>query len=142
MNKKLEYIVDKEKKQITCVASNCSHDIIDMLKKKSAELPQNTKDVTSILAIYNFFIIPSTISATVTCSDTDTFDEEVGKKIACAKMRRKYHKIINKKFQSFRTILENYINFFMANEWKSSVTYERARMVFSLLSETPYSYNK
>lgn len=135
MNKKLEYIIDKEKKQITCIANNCSYDILEMLQKKSAELPQNMKDISPNLEIYDFFKIPSMISATVTCSDSDVFNEEFGKKIACAKMRRKYHKIINKKFQSFITILENYINFFMENEWKSSEIYRKSKMIYLMLSD-------
>lgn len=99
MKSELQYIVNKEKKTVTCIASDCQSDLIKLLEKKTSSVSDNINDLLK----KNKFRMPSVIVATARCHPNDIFDEEKGKEIARKKMRYKYSSIMS-------NILIKYIN--------------------------------
>ena len=99
MKSELQYIVNKDKRTVTCIASDCQSDLIKLLGKKTNSLSEN---VVNLLKM-NEFKMPSIIVSTARCHPNDTFDEEKGKEIARKKMRYKYSSIMS-------TTLIKYIN--------------------------------
>lgn len=86
MRDELQYIINEEKRTVTCIAWDCENDLIEHLLKKSSD----SFTLDTLVHNYETLLLKHKYVGTAKCSPEDTFDVEIGKKIARAKMREKY----------------------------------------------------
>ena len=86
MRNELQYVINEEKKTVTCIAWDCENDLIEYLLKKSSD----SFTLDTLVQNYEKLLLNHKYVGTAKCSPEDTFDVEIGKKIARAKMREKY----------------------------------------------------
>ena len=111
MRAKLDFIVNKEKRTVTCIASDCKFDIVnDLTKKLSSEKIDTQMILISDILSTNLLLLPDTFVGIAKCSPFDTFDEEYGKRLAIRKMRVKYNtakdKIMDKFWHRYHNVLD------------------------------------
>ena len=99
MRDELQYIINEEKRTVTCIAWDCENDLIEHLLKKSSD--SFTLDI--LIQNCEKLLLNHKYVGTAKCSPEDTFDVEIGKKIARAKMREKYTR---DKFKAIDTFLD------------------------------------
>ena len=83
---KIQYYINKEKRTIAARMVDCQYDIIDILYKMGID--------RVFRANYRIedFLIKDTYRGVAKCAPEDTWDEEVGKRIARNRLLKKYHK--------------------------------------------------
>lgn len=86
MRDELQYVINEEKRTVTCIAWNCSGDLYEQLLKKV----ESDYIFRAIIDHDEQLLLKHKYVGTAKCSPEDTFDIETGKKIARAKMREKY----------------------------------------------------
>lgn len=86
MRNELQYVINEEKKTVTCIAWECENDLIEYFLKKSSD----SFTLDTLVQNYEKLLLSPKYVGTAKCSPEDTFDVEIGKKIARAKMREKY----------------------------------------------------
>lgn len=120
----ISYVINKEKNTVTCILENCKYDLKNIISKGMAELPKELYVFLNCYDFYQFFELPNKIVSTTKCSSQDVFDESLGKKIAYAKMRKKYCKYMRKIFEKQNALLSTYNNFFTMQNEKNMQTYK------------------
>lgn len=110
MRDKLDFIVNKEKRTVTCIASDCKFDIVnDLTKKLSSEKIDTQMILISDILATDLLLISDTFVGVAKCSPFDTFDEEYGKRLAIRKMRVKYNaakdKVMNRFWDRYHDVL-------------------------------------
>lgn len=108
MRDELQYIINEEKRTVTCIAWDCENDLIEHLLKKSSD----SFTLDTLVHNYETLLLKHKYVGTAKCSPEDTFDVEIGKKIARAKMREKYTRDKFKAIDNFMFILEPVVNLF------------------------------
>lgn len=86
MRNELQYVINEEKKTVTCIAWECENDLIEHLLKKSSD----SFTLDTLVQNYEMLLLNHKYVGTAKCAPEDTFDIEIGKKIARAKMRERY----------------------------------------------------
>ena len=92
-NNDITYVINENEGVITCVLENCKNIPIKRIKKyMGTKFSVKEKDR---------YRIKDTYSGVARCSAEDTFDIEVGKKIALTKAKEKRARAINKALYTF-----------------------------------------
>lgn len=89
----IRYTVNEKKRCVTAVIDNAEMDAINLINKRSGG---------QLCLFRPDLIMRGTYVARVTCHDSDTFDPEVGKEIAKARVLEKYDrdlKVVLNRFQ-------------------------------------------
>ena len=90
---KINYVINKEKRTIVAIMTDCEYDILDSLIK------------AGLYSLYDYgdkvkkAMIPNVFRGKAKCSPEDEWDEEAGKKIARERMLAKYYLHKAKKFK-------------------------------------------
>lgn len=135
MNDKLDFIINKDKKTITCIATNCTYDVLNDLTKRLSTIQDDiirtiyydlANSDSSDLRINDKFY------GTAKCVDPDVFDIEYGKKLAIKKMRYKYNKAKKKVMNRYTKRYEILFNIFndMSNWYNSRVDTSEENLKF------------
>ena len=131
MRNELHYVVDEEKRTVTCVAFDCELDLVFDLFKKLAGVKTNVRnflfEAVKTDELLEQFLLSKTYVGKATCSHLDTWDEEKGKSIARKKMRIKYNKAkrikMNRVMKFFNKInnVFNEMNIYSENKIEESI---------------------
>jgi len=96
------YYIDKDKKVIVCKITNCSFDVINLIRK----LEKNKYLFFSEKELDMYYINDSYVGK-VECKSGDIYDEKYGKKLAKEIMLKKYHAAKDKALLRY---INNYLN--------------------------------
>lgn len=99
---RVKYIVDEKNGIVVAEINECRYDAIEELNNRF--IP----NVTSGIAVsWDFgnpkFLMKNKYRAVARCHEEDTWDEEFGKRVACAKLTDVYHRSMNKRLNLFVT---------------------------------------
>ena len=102
----VKYYTNPEKKQIVAVLSGTKYDAVNRITKM-----MNCENSEFIMSpsLYTKYLMPGQYKVVVTCDERDTYDEEVGKKIAKKKLLRNYYKSVDKRIDAFKKDVANFI---------------------------------
>lgn len=93
MKNELDFVINKDKRTITCIATECEFDVLKDLSKLLASYPANVKSlIYKDIVDTDELIIKDKFVGTAKCSPFDAWNEDYGKKLAIKKMRYKYNK--------------------------------------------------
>lgn len=109
----IQYIVDKDKKEVTAYILNTANQLIDTMAKRlrlkqvytdKAELYRNIETLDS----YHLkgLKMKDKYTVTVRCKEGDTFSEEVGKMYARVALLKKYNSDVDRKVAAWGRHLE------------------------------------
>ena len=101
MRNELQYVINEEKRTVTCIAWDCTDDLIKHLLKKSFD----GFSLDALIRNYGMLLLNHKYVGTAKCSPEDTFDVEIGKKISRSKMREKYTRDKLKRIDNFLDML-------------------------------------
>lgn len=91
----IKYFVNEEKKQVIGLLENTRWDAVNKIEK----MVSNTDFCVTLNKKY---MMPSRFKVTVTCDPRDTFDPEIGKRIAKKRILDRYYKSLDQKVDAFR----------------------------------------
>lgn len=91
----IKYFVNEEKKQVIGLLENTRWDAVNKIEK----MVSNTGFCVTLKKKY---MMPSRFKVTVTCDPRDTFDPEIGKRIAKKRILDRYYKSLDQKVDAFR----------------------------------------
>lgn len=83
----IEYYINEEKRTVVCRMTNCKYDVLKIFRKMGI-LYINNSDYK--FSLDNFYMNDSYIGK-AKCAESDTWDVEIGKKIARKRMLQKYY---------------------------------------------------
>lgn len=90
----VKYYKVPEQKKTVAVLSGCQFDAINKIAKLTGE---------SDYCVYSDkYVMPDTFRVETRCHGDDVFDEETGRKIAKAKLMKKYYKCFDRKMKMFK----------------------------------------
>ena len=99
---RVNYIIDEKNGVVVAEIDECRHDAIDELNNRF--IPNVT---SGIHVVWNYenpkFMMKNKYRAVAKCHEEDTWDEEFGKRVACAKLTDVYHRSMNKRLNLFVT---------------------------------------
>lgn len=102
---RVRYTVVKNKGIVKCTVDNCRNDAIDNFNRKF--LSTATSDLWVLAYESEKFVMPNKFTAVARCHPEDEFDEEAGKRIAFAKLNKKYHRSVDRHLANIMTALDN-----------------------------------
>lgn len=86
----IEYIINKEKRTVVAIMKGCRHDAYEDIIKT---LHNNNITTFATQSFWELeYFISDTYRGKAHCSEEDTWDEEIGKRIARSRMLKKYYK--------------------------------------------------
>ena len=97
---KEKYIVNKEKRTVVCVLSDCSRDALKAIDKSFKEI-----------FVYDLYINDKYVGV-AKCSPEDEWDEKIGKRLAFSRAYAEYRGAIKVKARRFIVNLENNMQHF------------------------------
>jgi hypothetical protein len=97
---RVNYIVDETNGVVVAEIDGCRYDAIEELNNRF--IPNVT---SGIMVAWDFnnrkFLMKDKYRAVAKCHEEDTWDEDFGKRVACAKLTDVYHRSMNKRFNLF-----------------------------------------
>lgn len=90
------YSIPSQKKTVA-ILTNTSLDAINKIKKLTHDI--------SWMWCTDKYMMPHSFRVTVSCTDGDTYDEELGKEIAKKKLLKKYYKAFDARLDMFKADL-------------------------------------
>ena len=99
-----KYYIDEEKRKVVCVILNTKNAVFEYIYKN------NFDDYFPIWNIMNKLEMPNTFSGVATCKEDETFDVQIGKKIAYNKAKMKFDNSLFKRFQKYIDYIDNHFN--------------------------------
>lgn len=97
---KEKYIVNKEKRTVVCILSNCSEDVLKAIDKSFRKI------FISDLYINDKYV------GVAKCSPEDEWDEKIGKRLAFSRAYAEYRGAIKVKARKFIANMENEMQHF------------------------------
>jgi hypothetical protein len=99
---RVKYIVDKNNGIVVAEIDGCRCDAIEELNRRF--IPNVTSGIDVMWSYGNRkFLMKDKYRAVARCHEEDTWDEEFGKRVACAKLTDVYHRSMNKRLNLFVT---------------------------------------
>lgn len=99
----VDYVVNEEKRTVTAILCGTRDGARDLLRKMyNGQAPYAYGDAEVLIALE----LPNKFVATARCAEGDTFDVEVGKKLAKKKLLTKYDRARTKAWYRYRDIME------------------------------------
>ena len=85
-------------KKTVAVLSGCQYDAINKITKLTGE--------SDMCLFGGKYMMPDTFRVETRCHDGDVFDEAIGKKVAKAKLMKKYYKCFDRKMAMFKESMD------------------------------------
>ena len=99
---RVKYIVDEKNGVVVAEIDGCGRDAIYELNRRF--IPNVTSGIEVDWDCVSFkFMMKNKYRAVAKCHKEDTWDEEFGKRVACAKLTDVYHRSMNKRLNLFAT---------------------------------------
>lgn len=100
--RKVKYFVDEANGVVVATINNCSYDAVDFINTKFIDGVRQCLWFGSGYKNGERYYMQDTYKAIAKCNkDEDTFDAEVGKRIALGRLTDKYHNSLNKRIHNF-----------------------------------------
>lgn len=107
----IKYIVQPEEKQVIAILEDTRYDFINKAIKICNRLSDNKSHVIVIPNLdLETIHMPNRFKIVVKCKEGDTFDSEIGKKIAKERLMTKYYKSFDKRLFKFMRELSSILN--------------------------------
>ena len=100
--RKVKYFVDEANGVVVATINNCNYDAVDFINEKFINGVRNCLWFGSCRKNGERYYMQDTYKAIAKCNkDEDTFDAEIGKRLALSRLTDKYHKSLNKRIANF-----------------------------------------
>ena len=100
--RKVKYFVDEANGVVVATINNCSYDAVCFINEKFINGVRNCLWFEATYKNGERYRMQDTYKAVAKCNkDEDTFDAEIGKRLALGRLTDKYHKSLNKRIANF-----------------------------------------
>ena len=106
----VEYRTNADKGVVVCKLHNCRFIALDRINKQSSLLMRLAFGNNDLTKLGEQLVIDEVYVGIAYCSPDDTFDENIGKKIALTKAKRKRCQAVNKVIKEFMNVVEKELN--------------------------------
>ncbi len=100
-----KFIVNKDKRKVVCVLEDTEKNLRDFLRDEAA-----LKDLHNPFWWFDVTALPNRFVGIATCSPEDEWNEELGKQIAFARVKRSYYKSYFKHANDYVVRLDDELN--------------------------------
>lgn len=109
--RKVKYFVDEANGVVVATINNCNYDAVDFINEKFINGVRNCLWFGSCRKNGERYYMQDTYKAIAKCNkDEDTFDAEIGKRLALSRLTDKYHKSLNKRIANFIEDLDSVLD--------------------------------
>ena len=103
----VQYVVDKKNRVVIATIDDCRWDAIDKINKKFIHQATSKMEISSFISD---MLMPNRFKAVARCCPEDEWDENVGKRLACERLTKKYEKSLNRRMARFMVDMNKVID--------------------------------